>query len=364
MRCTMTCLRALAAALVIAASPIAHAQLGAPQRIGPEPVGSERIVKVLYASERSLRGGSDPVDYLGVERAPLHYGVCEVGIPPGHKIGSLESPSFFRGWNAASDVVLGVLELHDGFAPALSRVRAAAPGTAGQDIFVFVHGYGNTFMDSCRRTGQLWNDLALPGVPISYSWSSAGSVAMYQRDLTTVSEWSARQFRKFVELLIQEAQPANSRIHLVAHSMGSRPLMEALAEIGRDRGGSRAAVLSEIVLFAPEIPSSRFQELLPLVRPLARRISLYGSSSDTALKIARIKYSEAPRAGDLSSSAGAVGIDVISAANIDYSMDGHTYYAANRIVIDDLREVLAGVPVGQRRELRPSRAGAAYEFRE
>lgn len=366
MRRTMTCFRALVAASAIVIAAGAHAQLGAPQRIGAAPVGSSHIVQVMYASERSLRGGSDPVEYLGVERAPLHFGICEVGIPPSHRIGNLEGPPFYRGWDPAAHVMLGVLELHDGFSSALTRVRApAAPGQK-RDIFVFLHGYGNTFMDSCRRTAQLWHDLDLPGVPISYSWSSAGSIAMYMKDLATVNEWSAKQFRKFVDLLIQDAQVTNARVNLVAHSMGSRPLMEALADIGRERqaSGAAPAPLNEVVLFAPEIPSMRFQELLPLVRPMVRRISLYGSSSDNALKVARIKYSEAPRAGDLASSAGAVGVDVISAENVDYTMDGHSYYAANRSVIDDLREVLTGIPVGQRRELRPSRAGSTFEFKQ
>lgn len=338
-----------------------HAQSpGAPLRIGVAPIGAKEVVPVLYATERSVRGGQDHRLYFGVERAPLHFGVCEVGIPPSHGIGSLEA-GWIRAWDPAKDVVFAVLELDDDFGSLLTRVRQRLNVTTPHDVFVFIHGYGNSFEDSCRRTAQMWIDLQLSGVPIMYSWASAGDLWKYSADLATVNEWTNKHFKRFLSTLTGTL--AGNRVHLVAHSMGSRPLMEALAGIGASISPTASRPFDQVVLFAPEIPSVRFQELLSHARRSARRISLYASTADQALHIAKTFFDDVPRAGDLRSSpTGIEGIDMIDATSINYSMNGHTYYADNRSVIADMREVLTDVPAAKRREIRSSPSGH-YEFR-
>jgi esterase/lipase superfamily enzyme len=340
-----------------------HAQTSIAQlRIGSAPLGAKEVVRVLYASDRSVRGGQDHRKYFGVERAPLHYGVCEVGIPPSHRMGLLEGPWRWPGrWDPATDVIFATLELDDDFTSLLARARQRAKLSTPHDVFVFVHGYANSFEDACRRTAQMWIDLQLNGVPIMYSWASAGELQYYKADLETIEEWTRKHFTRFLSTLIDN-MVAGNRVHLVAHSMGSRPLMEALASIGSSRSSTNPP-FDQVVFFAPEIPSVRFQELLPNARKSARRLSLYASTEDKALQFARSMYNDAPRAGDLRTGpTGIEGIDMIDATSANYSMNGHTYYGDSRSVINDLKEVLTDVPVDKRREIRRSPIGH-FEFR-
>ena len=342
-------------AVIVLAPWTAPAQL----RIGANPNGAKKILKVLYITERSIRGGADHRKLFGFERAPIHFGICEVGIPPKHKIGSLESSTF--SWDPTTDVVFSSVELHDEFAPLLMQLRTDLK--PNPHVFIFIHGYANSFESAGRRTAQMWDDLNLEGVPIMYSWASQGSPRNFLEDKETVHDWTSKQFGKFLRMLT--GQTEDVRVHLVAHSMGSRPLMEALATIGTSTSPTASQPFDQIVLFAPEIPSKQFQELVPQARQLSRRLSVYASAEDEALQFIRRIFPEdkEPRTGDLRSSPTDIkGIDVIEATSINYTLNGHDYYANNRIVLSDLREVLEGVPVEQRKELQRSISGH-YEFR-
>ena len=70
----------------------------------PEPTDSVAVsgdgelilVRVFYATDRARTGSRDPDDFHGGDFAELEYGRVEVGIPPGHEVGELESPSILR----------------------------------------------------------------------------------------------------------------------------------------------------------------------------------------------------------------------------------------------------------------------------
>ncbi len=51
-----------------------------------------------------------------------------------------------------------------------------------RDVLVFVPGYNVSFVNAVRRTAQLAYDLDFGGVPVLYSWPSAGSAAAYVAD--------------------------------------------------------------------------------------------------------------------------------------------------------------------------------------
>jgi esterase/lipase superfamily enzyme len=94
---------------------------------------------------------------------------------------------------------------------------------------VFIHGYNVSFFEAARRTAQLHWDLGFRGTPAFFSWPSGGSLLDYWADEAS-SEWAASHLREFLDLLAKRS--GAKKIHLIAHSMGNRPLSRALAEIG------------------------------------------------------------------------------------------------------------------------------------
>ena len=68
----------------------------------------------------------------------------------------------------------------------------------------------------------------------------------------------------------------------------------------------------------------------------ARRITLYASSNDEAIKLSK-KVHAYPRAGESGPDIVVVpGLDTIDVSNVDTSLLGHSYFAEKRTVISDL----------------------------
>ena len=135
------------------------------------------------------------------------------------------------------------------------------------------------------------------------------------------------------------------QIHLIAHSMGSQVLSQALSGMSPAKGSAR---FREIVLFAPDIDAELFRHLAKSIHSQADRITLYASSRDLALDIAG-GVGGAPRAGD--SRPGHLVIlpdlmDTIDASGVETSLLGlrHLFYADNQSILSDLFYLIRGIP--------------------
>ncbi|REJ82803.1 MAG: alpha/beta hydrolase [Acidobacteria bacterium] len=291
------------------------------------------VVRVLFATDRAESPAAGPAARFGSDRAGLSYGTCDVSIPRDHRMGRMESPSIWRFQfreDPAKHVVLLTVEVEerDAFFGALSHRVAAAESP---QAFLFVHGYKVTFEDAARRAAQLSYDLGFRGVPMFYSWPSRGELASYTTDENTV-EWAQSNLERFLEDLLERVD----RLHLIAHSMGNRPLARALVALLARRPELRAR-LREIVLTAPDIDAEVFRrDLAPALGSPARPATLYASSEDVALAASR-RIHGAPRAGD--SGRGLVvadGIETVDATAVDTSLLGHSYFGEARSVVSDL----------------------------
>ena len=335
-------------------------------RIGATPKSPTRIVKVGFGTDRALQHPpNNPRTIFSNDLSPLHYGTCEVSIPANHAMGSLEWPGLFNfsSPNPESHVVLTEIAFDSSLSTVLTKMKGREFKPDADHVFVFVHGFANSFESACRRTAQMWFDLKLPGYPLMYSWASRNDIGKFSTDKEIANGWSDRQFKRFIADLVRNGVQG-SKVHIVAHSMGTRLVMNALASTARaSEGSSNKPTFGNVVLFAPEIPTRTFQDLLQEAKSTTTRVTLYGSASDTALKMA-LQDSPDPRAGDFSSSPiGFQGVEVIDASNVDFSLNGHTYYGDNRIVLADLQELLKVVQREQRRELEPWTNGQ-YRFRK
>jgi len=309
-------------------------------------------VEVLFGTDRERAvdgttweradGGSA---YTG-GRGALELGVCEVSIPPGHAAGVLEGPGLFQEWDPARHVTLqSVARWSRGDFGRQLRGRLASQGSA----LVFVHGYNVTFEDAARRTAQIAADLGFSGVPMMYSWPSQGTIRGYAEDEVNV-RWSVPRLEEFLALVAREA--GDRPIHLIAHSMGNRAVMEVLRRFAVERAEADRPRFQTVSLVAPDVDAAVYRdEIAPRLAAVLRRggrATLYASDSDRSLQLSSELHG-APRAGDLSAIAlVTAGVATVDASRVDTSLlrlirVGHSYFADKPSVIADLRQLLAGL---------------------
>ncbi len=290
-----------------------------------------------------------PAQYGGEFRDQTDLGICDVSIPTDHRPGELEAPSLLR-LEFKQDpnkhvVVRSVHKLdREEFYAGLSQQM----DQRGRNLLVFIHGYNVAFEDAARRTAQMAFDLKFAGAPVFFSWPSHANWYRYGDDKKNI-ELSVERIKTF--LLDLAANSQADSINLIAHSMGTVGLTEALREI-QDQDSHK--LFNQVVLAAPDIDADIFvHRIAPNILAKAHRITMYTSDSDLAL-IASRYFNHGPRAGD--SGKGVVlfpGIETIDASAVDTSLLGHSYYGSNVSVLHDIGRLLQDQPIENRHYLRP-----------
>jgi esterase/lipase superfamily enzyme len=312
-------------------------------------------VAIAYATDRLPTEDHDAARRYGPARGgALRFGIVRVELPDDHRMGELPRPH--RHWRlrfGRPGRVCG-LDLTETaeLAAAVAGLRDCAPGP---DVLVFIHGYNVGFADAARRTAQLAYDLDFSGVPVLYSWPSAGSVQAYLADGESAAA-SQRHFRAFLADLTEVA--SDGRAHMVAHSMGNRILTEALSTISTYR-------LGHVVFAAPDVDAQVFIDRARDFNGTAERYTLYVSDRDRALAAAR-SLAKAPRAGAGPDIVVVDGIDTIDASALDTGFMSHSYVLDHRSVITDVYALLRhNHPPAQRPGMLPmmSSRGPYWRFR-
>jgi pimeloyl-ACP methyl ester carboxylesterase len=180
-----------------------------------------------------------------------------------------------------------------------------------------------------------------------YSWASAGSASSYTKDEATVQS-SGMKLAQMLDDVV--AQSGAERIHLIAHSMGNRALIEALQTyLSTRESNKRQHIFDQIVFTAPDVDRDYFVGAIKSLSGAAARVTLYASNTDLALQFSQVLH-DAPRAGlagvNIISSPG---VDTIDMSAVPADSLGHNYFAANAGAIYDLFRLLwRGDPPQQR----------------
>ncbi len=301
---------------------------------GAEGDGAFASVELFYGTDRKPSGALRPNDFYGWERGPVDYGRVTVAIPRDHKPGQVEAPSLLRfEWseNPALHVVVTDLEQLDETA-FFESVAAGLADRNATEVFIFVHGFNTTFADAARRTAQIAYDLNYEGMPLFYAWPSRGTARAYLADSATV-QVSARRLSDFLEDVV--ARSGARHINLIAHSMGSRALTEAL-ELYAARHPTALEVFSQVIFAAPDVDADLFELQAASVRRLARRITLYTSSADTALSTSRALHGDAARAGGGPPPAVGRDFDTVDMTALGADLLQHTYFATEASALADI----------------------------
>ena len=260
---------------------------------------------------------------------PLALGWCDVDVPlDRHRVGSVERPTWWtldwRDWKEDPNrhfVIVKRIVDPNGFWPQVSQA-------ASEDgVLVFIHGFNVAFDDAVLKTAQLAHDLEFHGAPILYSWASAAT----RRDYVADKESNEATVPLLKEFLVRlSAETPGKKIHVIAHSMGNRALMQALGQLAQEQRGPH---LQEVIMAAPDVDRRVFLGLAPAFVRTAERITLYASGSDKVLLLAK-RLERGPRAGDANPVLTFPGIESIDASVVSTDFLAHSYYSDPRLLND------------------------------
>lgn len=309
----------------------------------PEP----RQVDIFYVTNRAP--DSDDERYFSSARGDLNFGTTHVSLPPGHVMGRHEEPSLLKfetGHDPNKHIkLLDVMSMNrDDFAKHLGDAVAASPG---HKLMIFVHGYNSQFTQAARTVAQFAADLKFNGPVVLFSWPSQGSLTGYTVDETN-AEWAQSHFLELMTALLERIPVQH--IYLVGHSMGNRIIGRAMATLANERLESDMLRFREIIMIAPDIDAEVFRmDMAPRLARTGIHMTLYASSSDRAL-LASKAFHGYPRAGE--SGEGLVvieGLETIDASDASGGMLGHSYFAEDRRMMEDIYALLQ---TGQRADER------------
>ena len=306
---------------------------------------------VTWQKQKRLASHNDPIYLSDIRPAfsddVLDFGVCNITIPPNHKVGQLDTPTLFKlefSEDPESHVVLNRVVKSADKNDFYRQLNESIDQAGSDQALVFVHGYNVSFENAVKRTAQIAHDLKFDGAPICYSWSSHGALANYTKDMAN-ADATVITLQSFLEETVQRT--GKTTIHLVAHSMGNRAMLQALDRMaisnvnGNNDPANEEKMFGQLVMAAPDVSVGDFRNrFAPSAMKLANSVTLYASSRDRAL-LASTKIHGHNRAGLAGENLVVMdGLDTIDVSEIDTSLIGHSYYGDHPELIKDLRALV------------------------
>jgi len=257
---------------------------------------------MLYATTRWNDGTTNNPNY-GTKRhldfgpGSIDFGAVRVKRPP--QLVSIERSNSWTGyldsmngndtkWQAATLSPPTFLEEDDVFA---NIKEWTGP------ICVYIHGYDESFDSSMRDAAVVAYEFDRRGnwesnsLPILFSWPSMNKITEYTEDEAS-AEWSAKPFIDFIDKLNREKNE-NSRIYLVAHSLGTRL---AFALLQNDQLVERAPI-DKLILSASDYDYFQAQQRLDKLEKLVKeKIYVFVSDRDGPLITSHLLHGS-PRLG-------------------------------------------------------------------
>ena len=225
------------------------------------------------------------------------------------------------------------------------------------EALVYVHGFNMSMNRALRRAAHLHYSLNVKGVTLAFCWPSQNNIMNYERDERTVDALPPQRLASCIRALQRAGAGV---VHIVAHSMGSRLAVRALAALASDKRTSHTR-LGQVVFAAADIHRDEFVRSAPAMSSLAKRTTLYSSSRDSALEIARWCGREEARAGDARPPLVIDTIDTVDTTRASDGLIGHSDFDGTGL--DDLRALIwFNLAPEHRVFLSPSDKQSHWEF--
>jgi esterase/lipase superfamily enzyme len=232
-----------------------------------------------------------------------------------------------------------------------AELSARLARTPVKEVYIFVHGFANSFDDSICTIGELWHFFGRQGVPIAYTWP-AGSPGifsyMYDRES---SEFTVYHFKQMLKLVA--SCPDVREINIICHSRGTDVVGAGLRELCielRDEGphARERLKLGAVVMAAPDLDFDVVLQRLatePVVQ-LADQWVIYVCSQDSALGLSNWLFGGKRRLGHMHSamfSADEIAelraskhVEFVDVEVKNIGGFGHDYFYSNPAVSSDL----------------------------
>ena len=251
-----------------------------------------------------------------------------------------------------------------------AEVRRRLALTPRKDVYLYVHGYHNTFEDAAFALAELWHFFGREGLPIVYTWPAGyPGIFGYTYDRES-SEFTIFHLKQVITWLSE--QPEIENIHLIAHSRGTDVAMSAFRELVILARGAGVSArdrfkIANFVVAAPDIDVQILGQRVAAERLAfaVDQVTLYSSPNDEAIGFAETLFAS-PRGrvgtaefsdlneeeiGRMKANSARVTVVNFEGESTGY---GHDYFRTNPAVSSDLVLMI-------RYGLKPGEAGRPLE---
>jgi len=325
-----------------------------------QPYSDTQTMDVIYVTNRNATGDPADCDDTSFGIGPsdkLSYGVCTFNVPKRHKIGDFEIAAnpradphqFYRLINSAPLDAAGFVD----------RLRQKQ----GSDILVFIHGFNVKYQEALLRAAQIAYDLKFQGPVVLFSWPAGAESGLLSSAMVTRTYGdnlsNALKTVTPAQTFFKQLASLNQTVHVMVHSMGHQVTLRALSQLAQ---GSDKPFIGELILNAPDFPVKDFQKIVPQLKKVANRVTVYCSYNDNAIAASET-YNKNRRMGACEREPGVDMINVgeIDAPTLGVGGLGHGYYSS-RPILTDIFQVLLGVPAEQRLFIRKSEPNSTEDY--
>jgi esterase/lipase superfamily enzyme len=274
----------------------------------------------------------------------VHHAMITVSVPPGHKSGIIETPTFGKP-NPSRHFAMtsGRTLTPDRFREEIATHLSGRVGS-NRDVLIYVHGFNTSLEEARFRLAQIVADARFGGVPVLFTWPSQTNLLSYVSD-----KERATASRDALDGLMRDLSetPGIGRVHVLAHSMGSWLAMEALRENAIAGRPDLNGKLGDVMLAAPDIDLGVFRQQMGRLGKAAK-VSIFTSQDDRALSLSSRIAGDRTRLGAVNprdpkdrAALEGLGVSVYDISNFSSGFIGHGAYAESADVIRSIGAQLA-----------------------
>jgi len=278
---------------------------------------------ILAATTRKAVNGGRGKPWYGSERGALSLARVKL-MPPSDERFSFSAVGL-AGWAIES------------VEPVPGQVGDLIAQSQGRDILVFIHGFRYTFEEAALDAAHLSDAISFRGDTMVFSWPSKAGLFDYSYDRESAM-WSRDAFERVLEGVM--LSPTRSRVHLVAHSMGTMLTLETLRQLNAHYGEAAADKIGAVVFASPDIDIDVFTSSIERLGPLARKITIVTATNDRALALSRRLAGGITRVGAAEKAQlERLGLNVIDASD-SWGIINHAQFLTNAEVRKVIRRAI------------------------
>jgi esterase/lipase superfamily enzyme len=200
----------------------------------------------------------------------------------------------------------------------------------GGDVLIYVHGFNQTFETAALDAARLSDAIKFRGQTMVFSWPSKAGLFDYAYDRDSAM-FSRDDFERVLASIV--SAPSASRVHIVAHSMGTMLTLESLRQLYGRYGDTVTGRIGAVVFAAPDIDMDVFSSAVSRIGPLAGKITIIASTNDRALALSGRLAGGMTRVGAAEKAAIAqLGVRVVDASDVGWGIINHDLFLSNEEV--------------------------------